>query len=135
MSIRIVQLGSPRAPEEGLRIGAVRYPPRGVPRSEYARRDIYDVWLPVLAPSAELLRLRRAAAHEEPHDDDAAWRQFARRYRKEMGHGDAVHVLDVLAAMSHGAAFSLGCYCLDLTRCHRSVLRELLEARGASLAG
>jgi uncharacterized protein YeaO (DUF488 family) len=128
MSIRVVRLGSPRLEEEGLRIGTVRRPPRGVPKADCARRDFYDLWLPELAPSEELLKLGQAAG------DAAAWRTFERRYRAEMGRPEKGHLLDLLAAMSRQTNFSLGCYCADAERCHRSVLRELLAARGALLA-
>lgn len=125
MSVRIVRLGTPRAPGEGLRIGTVRHPPRGVPRSRHASDDWYDVWLPLLAPSAETVKLGRAA------ETDRAWASFRRRYRAEMGSPDASRVLDLLAALSRHADFSVGCYCEDEARCHRSVLRELLLERGA----
>ncbi|PRE42084.1 DUF488 domain-containing protein [Burkholderia multivorans] len=127
MGIRIVQLGSPRAAGEGLRIGTVRRPPRGVPKAEFASRDYYDVWLPTLSPSAELVAQAQAAA------SDAEWRAFKRHFRAEMAHGDAAKVLDLLAALSATTAFSIGCYCEDENRCHRSVLRELLAERGATI--
>ena len=125
MTIRIVRLGSPRAADEGPRLGTVRRPPRGVPKSEFARRDFYDVWYPVLAPSAATLKLGMSA------DTDTRWRAFARKYRAEMAAPAASQSLDVLAALSHHANFSAGCYCEDEARCHRSLLRELLESRGA----
>ena len=128
MPIRVVRLGSPRAPGEGLRLGTVRRPPRGVPKEEFATRDFYDVWLPNLAPSADLMAAGRAAT------DDKEWAAFRRKYEAEMKHPDASHVLDMLAALSHQAAFSVGCYCEDEQRCHRSVLRELLAQRGAEIA-
>ncbi len=128
MPVRIVRLGSPRAPGEGLRIGTVRRPPRGVPKADFAKRDFYDVWLPVLAPSEALVKLGLGAK------DDRAWKTFVRRYHAEMKRPDARYVLDLLAALSHETSFSVGCYCADESRCHRSVLRELLEARGADLA-
>ena len=128
MPIRIVQLGTPRAPGEGLRIGTVRRPPRGVPKTEFAKRDFYDVWLPNLSPSAQLVAQGLAA------DDDKDWKQFTRRFEAEMKQPDASRVLDLLAAMSHQSAFSLGCYCEDESRCHRSVLRKLLSQRGAEIA-
>jgi len=127
MAIRIVQLGTPRAPGEGLRVGTVRRPPRGVPKEEFSRRDFYDVWLPNLAPSAELMAQGRAAA------DDKAWAAFRRKYQAEMNHPDASRVLDLLAALSHQTALAVGCYCEDERRCHRSVLRELLQQRGAEV--
>jgi uncharacterized protein YeaO (DUF488 family) len=128
MPIRVVRLGTPRVPGEGLRIGTVRRPPRGVPKAEFASRDFYDVWLPEAAPSEELLKLGLAA------DDAARWRAFGRRYRAEMKRPDKAHVLDLLAALSHGASFSIGCYCASEERCHRSILRELLLAKGAAFA-
>ena len=128
MAIRIVQLGSPRAPEEGLRIGTVRRPPRGVPRAEFATRDFYDVWLPNLAPSASLLAQGRAAVTA------AQWKTFARAYRREMNLPDASRVIDLLAVLSHQTHCAVGCYCDDEARCHRSVLRALLLERGANLA-
>lgn len=127
MSIRIVQLGSPRTRGEGVRLGTVRRPPRGVPKSEYAKRDYYDVWLPNLAPSLELMKAGRAAATA------SGWNAFVRRYRAEMGRPEASHLLDALAALSHSADFSVGCYCEDESRCHRSVLGELLAGRGAKM--
>ena len=128
MSIRIVRLGSPRAKEEGLRIGTVRRPPRGVPKTEFARQDWYDVWFPLLAPSAETLQLGRAA------ETEAQWRTFQKNYRAEMAAADAARALDLLAALSRQTHFSVGCYCEDEARCHRAVLRELLRERGAVLA-
>ena len=127
MTVRIVRLGSPREEGEGLRIGTVRRPPRGVPKSEFASRNFYDVWLPNLAPSEALLTAGRAA------EDDAAWRRFVRRYESEMKNPENSRVLDLLAALSRTADFSVGCYCADGARCHRSVLRELLRKRGANL--
>ncbi|CAI8799353.1 MULTISPECIES: DUF488 domain-containing protein [Burkholderia] len=127
MAIRIVRLGTPRAAGEGLRIGTVRRPPRGVPRAEFASRNYYDVWLPTLSPSPELVAQALAA------ETDAEWRAFTRRFRAEMAHGDAPKVLDLLAALSATSAFSIGCYCEDERRCHRGVLRELLAERGAAI--
>ncbi|KWI59765.1 hypothetical protein WT72_10475 [Burkholderia pseudomultivorans] len=127
MSIRIVRLGSPRKAGEGLRIGTVRRPPRGVPKAEFASRDYYDVWLPTLSPSAELVARAQAA------ETDAEWRAFKRHFRAEMAQGDAAKVLDLLAALSATTALSVGCYCNDENRCHRSVLRELLAERGATI--
>jgi uncharacterized protein YeaO (DUF488 family) len=127
MSVRIVQLGSPRAPGEGLRLGTVRRPPRGVPREEFASRDYYDVWLPNLAPSAELVAQALAAA------DDKAWAVVRRKYRAEMKQPDASHLLDMLAALSHQTGLAVGCYCDNEQRCHRSLLRELLAERGADI--
>jgi uncharacterized protein YeaO (DUF488 family) len=128
MAIRVVRLGDARHPREGLRIGTVRRPPRGVPRKEFASRDFYDVWLPTLAPSEALLKAGLGAR------DEKGWRRFARRYRAEMARPDNVRLLDVLAALSRSADFSVGCYCPDEQRCHRSVLRALLQERGAALA-
>jgi uncharacterized protein YeaO (DUF488 family) len=127
MSVRIVRLGAPRTRGEGLRIGTVRRPPRGVPRSEFASGDWYDVWLPLLSPSPKVVELGRSATTER------AWAAFLRRYRAEMGSHDAARVLDLLAALSHHADFSVGCYCEDEGRCHRSELRKLLLARGADV--
>ena len=125
MSIRIVQLGSPRASGEGLRIGTVRRPPRGVPKAEFGTRDYYDVWLPNLSPSAELVAEAKAAA------SPADWEKFERKFRKEMNDSDASKVLDLLAALSKETDFSVGCYCEDENRCHRKILRQLLNERGA----
>jgi len=127
MPIRIVRLGTPRSPDEGLRIGTVRRPPRGVPKAEFASRDYYDVWLPNLAPSAELMTQGREAQSE------AEWKAFVRGYRKEMELPDASRVLDLLAALSHQANCAVGCYCENEARCHRGVLRELLAERGAAV--
>ena len=127
MTIRIVRLGSPRTAGEGPRLGTVRRPPRGVPKREFARRDFYDVWYSVLAPSAATLKLGTAV------ETDAQWKAFARKYRAEMSAPDASQSLDVLATLSHHANFSVGCYCQNESRCHRSLLRELLEARGAKV--
>jgi len=126
--VRIVRLGSPRKPGEGLRIGTVRYPPRGVRKADLARRDFYDVWLPNLAPSPETLKRGVGA------ESDAEWKRFARRYRAEMAKPEPRRVLDLLAALSHTSGFSVGCYCADESRCHRSLLRELLRARGARVS-
>ena len=127
MTIRVVQLGLPRKSGEGVRIGTVRRPPRGVPRERFSVEDWYDVWLPNLAPSTELVKLAQAAM--SPHD----WQVFARKYRSEMAQPENARVLDVLAALSHTADFSVGCYCEDEAHCHRSILRELLVERGAKL--
>ena len=128
MAIRIVRLGSPRQPREGLRIGTVRRPPRGVPKQDFAKRDFYDVWLPNLAPSEPLVKRALRA------DDARTWASFKRAFVKEMKAPEASRVLDLLAALSHTANLSVGCYCADEARCHRSVLRELLIARGADIA-
>ena len=127
MAIRIVQLGSPRETDEGLRVGTVRRPPRGVPKSDYARKNFYDVWLPNLSPSPELMKEGRAAR------DDRSWASFIRKFRAEMSRPDASRVLDLLAALSHQTHLSVGCYCEDERRCHRSILRDLFEERGADL--
>lgn len=128
MTVRIVQLGTPRAPGEGIRLGTVRRPPRGVPRTEFATGDWYDVWLPNLAPSEALVKAALASTSA------SSWNAFARRYRAEMKRPEASHLLDALAALSHSANFSVGCYCEDGAHCHRSLLRELLAERGAALA-
>ena len=127
MSIRVVRLGSTRARGEGLRLGTVRRPPRGVPKAEYARRGFYDVWLPELAPSEGLVKKALRA------QDQRAWGAFVRSYRAEMKRPEAARLLGLLAAFSRGTDFSVGCYCADEARCHRSVLRELLRERGASI--
>lgn len=127
MSVRIVRLGTPRQPGEGLRIGTVRRPPRGVPRAEIATRDYYDVWFPLLAPAPETVRLGRAAR-------TAAERaRFARRYRAEMKRPDAAHALDLLVALSRRTALSAGCYCAEPAGCHRTLLAALLAERGADV--
>lgn len=127
MTLRIVRLGSPRSPGEGLRIGTVRRPPRGVAREHYARDDWYDVWLPLLAPSAETIKLAQAA------HTPAQWQRFVSRYRREMAAPDARHSLTLLAALSHTTALSVGCYCQDEAHCHRSILRQLLTDLGADI--
>jgi uncharacterized protein YeaO (DUF488 family) len=127
MTVRIVRLGQPRLAGEGTRLGTVRRPPRGVPRKDFARLDWYDVWFPVLAPSVATMKLGLAAETEKQ------WSAFARKYRAEMAAPAASQSLDVLAALSRHASFSVGCYCEDERRCHRSLLRELLVARGAKL--
>jgi len=128
MAIRVVRLGSPRTPGEGLRLGTVRRPPRGVPKAEHASRDFYDVWLPDLAPSESLVKEALQAS------DERAWRRFVTRYRAEMKRPEAAHLLALLAALSHQTSFSVGCYCADESHCHRSVLRALLLEHGADLA-
>ncbi|MGE5199348.1 MAG: DUF488 domain-containing protein [Rhodospirillaceae bacterium] len=127
MAIQVVRLGTPRVPGEGLRLGTVRRPPRGVPKAEYAARDFYDIWVPELAPSEDLVKVALHAA------TDREWRTFVRRYRAEMKRPPAARLLDLLAAFSQRAAFSVGCYCANEARCHRSVLRELLREHGARL--
>lgn len=128
MAIRIVRLGTPRAPDEGPRLGTVRRPPRGVKKTEYASRDFYDVWLPELAPSEAL---RAEAMRGEL--TDARWRRFATRYTREMSEPAARHLIETLALFSRSTNFSVGCYCEDESRCHRGVLRELLRDAGAEL--
>jgi uncharacterized protein YeaO (DUF488 family) len=125
--VTIVQLGSPRRRREGLRIGTVRRPPRGVPKAQHAERDFYDVWLPNLAPSASLMR---ATTIDQA---GTGWARFARRFTAELGRPDPSHLLNVLAALSHLANFSVGCYCPDERYCHRSILRRALRERGASV--
>jgi uncharacterized protein YeaO (DUF488 family) len=127
MSIRIIRLGSSREKEEGLRIGTVRRPPRGVPKTDYAKKDFYDVWLPNLSPSQRLMQEGKSS------QDEASWSVFKKKFRSEMNGPDASKILDLLAALSHQTDLALGCYCEDESRCHRSVLRELLMERGASL--
>jgi uncharacterized protein YeaO (DUF488 family) len=128
VAIHVVRLGTRRGPREGLRIGTVRRPPRGVPKSEYAARDLYDVWLPELAPSAELVSEAQHAS------DDRAWRAFERRYRAEMKRPEPARLLDLLSALSKTTNLAVGCYCENERRCHRSILRELLAEHGATLA-
>ena len=127
MAIRIARLGSPRAKGEGLRLGTVRRPPRGVPKAEHASRDFYDVWLPDLAPSERLVKQALAAS------DERSWWAFARRYRAEMKRPEAARLLVLLAALSRQTDFSVGCYCAEEARCHRSVLRALLLEQGAEV--
>lgn len=127
--IRIVRLGAPRAPDEGLRLGTVRRPPRGVPKKDYAARDFYDVWLPELAPSPQLFAWIRSRPLT-----DAGWRSYSRRYVSEMKRPEPRRLIGLLAALSRGTNFSVGCYCQDESRCHRSLLRELLREAGAVLA-
>ena len=124
-----MRLGSERHPDEGLRIGTVRRPPRGVAKPDYARRDFFDVWLPLLAPSEALLQEAKAAG-----TDERSWRRFGRKFRSEMKQAEAARTLDLLAALSHASQLSVGCYCADEARCHRSILRELLAERGATFA-
>jgi len=127
MSVRIVRLGTPRVKGEGTRIGTVRRPPRGVPRSQFAKQNWYDVWFPTLAPSTETMKLGQAAT------TPAQWAAFTRKYKAELGSPEARHALDLLAALSHSANFSVGCYCEDEKHCHRSILRQLLVERGAKV--
>ncbi len=128
MAVRILRLGTPRAEDEGLRIGTVRRPPRGVPKSKFALQNWYDVWFPNLAPSVETMKLGQQAT------TPAQWAAFARKYRAEMATPENAHSLGLLAALSQRTNFSVGCYCEDESRCHRSVLRDLLDASGAKLA-
>lgn len=128
VAIRVVRLGTPRSTGEGLRLGTVRRPPRGVPKTEYASRDFYDVWLPELAPSEALVKQARQAS------GDRAWRAFATRYRAEMKRPEAARLLALIAALSHQTNLSVGCYCEEETRCHRSVLKALLQEHGATVA-
>ncbi len=128
MTVKIVRLGTPRAADEGLRIGTVRRPPRGVPKTEFASQNWYDVWYPNLAPGVETMKLGQSA------QTDQDWAAFKKKYRAEMAEPGASRTLDLLAALSHGANFSMGCYCEDEAHCHRSVLRQLLAERGAQMA-
>ena len=128
MAVRIVRLGTPRAKGEGPRLGTVRRPPRGVPKAEFARRDFYDVWFPTLAPSLGTMKLGLGSG------TDAQWARFARKYRSEMASPEARHALELLAVLSRHTDFSVGCYCEDESRCHRSLLRELLLGKGARVA-
>lgn len=127
MAIRVVRLGSDRLPGEGVRIGTVRRPPRGVAKRDFASRNFYDVWLPVLSPSPATLKLGLGAT------SDREWAKFMRKFRSEMARPDQGATLNLLAALSHHANFSIGCYCEDERHCHRSVLRELLRERGANI--
>jgi uncharacterized protein YeaO (DUF488 family) len=127
MTAHILRLGTPRLPDEGLRIGTVRHPPRGVPKSEHASQNWYDVWLPELAPSAALVKAGQGAT------TDREWATFVKKYRAEMSAPDKARLLDLRAAMSRPSNFSVGCYCADEARCHRSVLRVLLKDRGADI--
>jgi uncharacterized protein YeaO (DUF488 family) len=127
MTVRVVQLGSKRRAGEGVRIGTVRRPPRGVPKSQFASGNWYDVWLPLLSPTAALVNSAHKAATDEQ------WAAFFKKYRSEMAKPDPARTLDLLAALSHIADFSVGCYCDDEAHCHRSVLRALLEERGAKV--
>jgi uncharacterized protein YeaO (DUF488 family) len=127
MTVRIVRLGADRFPAEGLRVGTVRRPPRGVAKREYSLKNFYDVWLPTLAPSSETVKLAQRAKNERE------WARFMRRYRTEMATPENRATLDLLAALSHQTDFSVGCYCPDESRCHRSVLRALLLERGAKM--
>ncbi len=127
MAVRIVRLGTKRARGEGLRIGTVRYPPRGVPKSEHSAQNWYDVWFPNLSPSAATVKLAQGATN------DRQWAAYAKSYRAEMAAPVNARALDLLAALSHSADFSVGCYCADESRCHRTILRALLTERGAKI--
>jgi uncharacterized protein YeaO (DUF488 family) len=127
MSIRVVKLGSKRLVEEGTRIGTVRRPPRGVPKTEFASGNWYDVWYPNLAPSAETMKLGQES------ETESQWAAFVKKYKAEMAGADASRSLDLLAALSHSSNFSIGCYCDDEARCHRSILRSLLVERDAKV--
>jgi uncharacterized protein YeaO (DUF488 family) len=129
MAIRIVRLGTARTPNEGIRLGTVRRPPRGIAKSDYSRRDYFDLWLPDLAPSATLLAWARSKPLTE-----SRWATFARRYRAEMARPLASRLIALLAAFSSQTNFSVGCFCEDLLRCHRSLLGELLIQAGAEMA-
>ena len=128
MVVRVVRLGSERSKDEGTRIGTVRRPPRGVPKSEFASQNWYDVWYPNLAPSVETMKQAQAA--ETP----AEWAVFVKKFKAEMSTPEAKHSIALLAALSHQSNFSVGCYCEDESHCHRSILRQLLEAEGAKFA-
>jgi uncharacterized protein YeaO (DUF488 family) len=127
MAIRVIQLGTTRAKNEGTRIGTVRRPPRGVPKAQFASQNWYDVWFPNLAPSAETVKLAQQA------QTPAEWQAFKKKYRSEMSEPESAHALELLAVLSHQTNFSVGCYCEDEAHCHRSVLRELLKEKGASV--
>ncbi len=127
MTLSVVRLGTTRGSDEGPRLGTVRRPPRGVPKSQFQSGNWYDVWLPNLAPSADLVAMALQA------DSDRQWQQFERRYRAEMNAPDVSRVIDTLALLSHTTNFAIGCYCENEARCHRSVLRKIFSERGASL--
>lgn len=127
MGLKIVRLGSARAENEGVRIGTVRRPPRGVPKSEYATQNWYDVWLPNIAPTAELMKVGQAV------ETESDWAAFCKRFRRELAAPEKAHVLDLLAVLSQTTNFSIGCYCENEERCHRAILRQLLAERGARL--
>ncbi|MEX1181697.1 MAG: DUF488 family protein [Gemmatimonadota bacterium] len=129
MSVRVVRLGTSRLPGEGTRIGTVRRPPRGVPKAQFSSGNWYDVWFPLLAPGVETMKLGLGA------ETDAEWAKFSKKYRSEMAAPDAKRSIELLAVLSHTADFSVGCYCEDEDRCHRSILRQLLSASGASMNG
>jgi uncharacterized protein YeaO (DUF488 family) len=130
MTVRVVRLGTDRAPGEGVRLGTVRRPPRGVKKEDYARLDFFDVWYPELAPSAKLVKW----FYDQPEMNEAKWRRYVAAYRREMAEPAASRTLDVLARLSHQADFAVGCYCENFSRCHRSILKELLIEHGAKIA-
>ena len=134
MSLRIVRLGTPRHQNEGTRIGTVRRPPRGVPKAEFASRDFYDVWFPNLSPTPELVKRALASQHDLSAAGEKEWAAFTRGYRKEMAEPQNAHAIALLAALSRDANLSVGCYCENEARCHRSILRALLRDAGARLA-
>jgi len=127
LTVRVVRLGTPRIEGEGVRIGTVRRPPRGVPKTDFATRNWYDVWLPILAPSLVTMKLAQEAK------TPTQWKKFVKRYRSEMAKPDANHAAELLAKLSHHTNFSVGCYCENESRCHRSLLRELLIEKGAKV--
>lgn len=137
MPIRIVRLGTPRTSGEGLRIGTVRRPPRGVPKAEFASRDFYDVWYPELSPEPETMQIALQSHHQQDQgqtaEADKLWKQFDKLFRRQLAEAPASRTLDVLAALSRHAAFSMGCYCENEARCHRSILRSLLQDKGADI--
>jgi uncharacterized protein YeaO (DUF488 family) len=129
MAVRIVRLGTPRHPDEGPRLGTVRRPPRGVPKTEFAKRDFYDAWYPNLAPGTETMKIGLGA------ETEAQWKRFVKAYRSEMAEPEKARTIEVLALLSRYANFSVGCYCEDASRCHRSILRALLADAGADIRG
>lgn len=129
MPIRIVRLGTRRVPGEGVRLGTVRRPPRGVPKSEFASRDFYDVWVPDLAPSPEVIKSFQSSA-----GTDTDWRRLEKAYRAEMRQPERIRLCELLAALSKSTSFSVGCYCEDERRCHRSILKDILREHGAEIA-
>ena len=137
MALRIVQLGTPRSADEGLRIGTVRRPPRGVPKAEFASRNYYDVWYPELSPETELMQQAQESvklrAAGQTAEADKLWNLFEKQFRKQLAEAAADRTLGLLAALSQSSAFSLGCYCDDETQCHRSILRSLLLDKGANI--
>lgn len=138
MPLRIVRLGTARAPGEGLRIGTVRRPPRGVPKSEFARRDYYDLWYPELSPESDTMKLalqsHKLQGEGKAAEADKLWQQFDQLFRRQMREAPADRTLALLAALSRQTAFSIGCYCENEARCHRAILRALLQDKGADIA-